>query len=75
MGFDESRRVAMKRRLREVREAHFLSQEELANRAGLARFSVSRIENGRVRPRLWTIRRLAETLGVPPETLLAGPGA
>jgi DNA-binding XRE family transcriptional regulator len=63
----------MELRLREVREAHFLSQRELGERAGLARLSVLRIERGQVRPRLWTIRRLAETLGVAPEALLARP--
>ena len=62
----------MQIRLREFREASFLSQGELAERAGLARLSVSRIENGRVRPRMWTFRRLTETLGIEPAELVAG---
>jgi DNA-binding XRE family transcriptional regulator len=60
----------MQLRLREIREARFLSQAELAERAGLARLSVIRIEKGHVRPRLWTVRRLAETLGVAPADLI-----
>jgi DNA-binding XRE family transcriptional regulator len=62
----------MQLRLREIREAHFLTQAELAERAGLARLSVVRIEKGHVRPRLWTVRRLAETLGIEPAQLVVG---
>jgi DNA-binding XRE family transcriptional regulator len=60
----------MRLRLKEMREARFLSQRELAERAGMARLSVIRIEAGRVRPRMWTIRRLAETLRVDPADLI-----
>jgi transcriptional regulator with XRE-family HTH domain len=59
----------MRIRLREIREARYLTQAELAERAGLAKLSIGRIERGHARPRLWTIRRLAETLDVEPGEL------
>jgi transcriptional regulator with XRE-family HTH domain len=49
-----------------------LTQEELAERAGMHRTEVSLIENGGRRPRLETLLKLAGTLGTPPETLLDG---
>ena len=56
-------------RLRAIREARFMTQGELAAKAGLTNATVSRLERGRRRPRLSTIRRLAEALGVPPSAL------
>jgi transcriptional regulator with XRE-family HTH domain len=49
-----------------------LTQEELADRADMHRTEVSLIENGGRKPRLETILKLAGTLGIPTETLLAG---
>jgi transcriptional regulator with XRE-family HTH domain len=63
--------MLMQLRLRQMREARAMSQAELAERAGLARLSVIRIELGRVRPRMYTVRLLAEALGVEPRDLLA----
>ena len=57
-------------RLRAVRERLALTQEELADKAGVSRLTVSRIESGRVEPYPKTIRRLAEVLDVKPSDLM-----
>jgi transcriptional regulator with XRE-family HTH domain len=56
--------------LRSVRERLFVTQEELAERTGMSRASISRIESGQQRPRISTVRKLAAALGVSPETLI-----
>ncbi len=56
--------------LRELRERRFLSQEDLAAKAGVSRSTVSEIESDRPRPRRWrTIKRLAKALGVDPSEI------
>ena len=53
-------------RLRRLREAAGLSQEELAERAGLSRKAISVLERGeRKRPYPHTVRSLADALGLP----------
>jgi len=56
-------------KVREAREKAFLSKRELAERAGLDRSTVGRIEDGipEVYPR--TIRKIAEALSVDPASL------
>jgi transcriptional regulator with XRE-family HTH domain len=55
--------TVMLARLREVRERTALSQEDLAQRVGLTRVTVTRLEGGQpARPS--TTRRLARALGV-----------
>jgi transcriptional regulator with XRE-family HTH domain len=63
-------------RLREARERRFLTQSELGQQAGLQIATISRIENDHHegRPRLATIRRLAEALGVEPGWIMFGDG-
>ena len=56
--------------LRALRQGRFLTQGELAERSGLTVATISRLENGRRRPHLSTVRRLAEALGVRPEKLV-----
>ncbi len=60
----------MQLRLREVRERKLLRQEDLAERTGITLSTISRLENGLQRPRVTTIKKLAEGLGVPPEDLI-----
>ncbi len=56
-------------KVRKARESAFLSKRELAERAGLDRSTVGRIEDSitEVYPR--TIRKLAEALSVDPASL------
>jgi transcriptional regulator with XRE-family HTH domain len=55
--------------LREVRERQYLTQEELAAKAGITKSTVATIEKGTHRPRLRTVRQLAEVLGISPEEI------
>jgi transcriptional regulator with XRE-family HTH domain len=55
--------------LREVREQALLTQEELAARAGVQPFTISRIETDKVEPRFSTIRKLAKALDMDPKEL------
>lgn len=52
-----------------------LSQEQLARRAGLHRTEIGLLEKGLRSPRLDTIVKVADGLGVPPGSLLAKLGA
>lgn len=59
-------------KLREYREAHTLSQSELAERANVDKSTIVRLEGGgEAQPR--TIRKLAEALNVTPDVLRAEP--
>lgn len=51
-------------RLRELREQRGWTQGELAERAGLNRFGVAQLEQGRNRPKWETVIALADALGV-----------
>jgi transcriptional regulator with XRE-family HTH domain len=57
-------------KLRELREDRTLSMQELAERAGVHRHTILRLENnqGGAQPR--TIRKLAEALEVEPKELI-----
>jgi transcriptional regulator with XRE-family HTH domain len=55
--------------LRHLRLASFLSQAELARRAGLHTLTISRLESGRVKPSTRTVRALATALEVAPGEL------
>jgi len=56
--------IALSRALRELREEAGLTQEEVANRAGLHYTSLRDIESGRADPMWGTVRRLAAALEV-----------
>jgi len=55
--------------LRQVREQHMMTQREVAASANLTVTTLSRIENGKVKPSLSTIRSLAKVFGIPPQEL------
>lgn len=57
--------------LRLVRVMRGLSQAQLADRAGLSRSTVSRIETGAETPNLRTVRQLARALSWPADDLFA----
>ena len=50
--------------IRKLRKARKWSQEKLSEYAELGTVQISRIENGRVRPTLVTLMKLAMALGV-----------
>jgi transcriptional regulator with XRE-family HTH domain len=58
--------------LRRVRRRECLSQEGLADRAGLHRAEVFKLESGDRVPRIDTLIRLADSMCVPPGELLDG---
>jgi len=55
--------------LREARQAYFLSQQDLANAANVAKSTVVAIERGRHRPQPRTARALARALGITPAAI------
>jgi transcriptional regulator with XRE-family HTH domain len=59
------------RNLRARREAAGLSQEQLANKAGMHPTEISRLERAAREPRLGTIVRLAHGLDITVEKLIA----
>ena len=60
-------------RVRDLRNTRHLSQVELAARAGVARNTLNRIENGHLMPTAPVIEHLAEALNVAPGTLFEEP--
>ena len=60
------------RRLRTCRMRTYVTQEALADRAGLHRTEISLLERGQRVPRIDTLLRLAAALGIEPGELLAG---
>lgn len=65
-------RFAFGCRVRELREARGLSQEKLAELAGLHRTYVSSLERGQRNVGLDNIHAIARALDVPPSELLKG---
>ena len=57
-------------RLRQLRKRSLMTQEQLAERSGIAVSTVIRIERNQVEPQGSTIRKLAEALGVDPYELV-----
>lgn len=63
MDFYDFRHVGL--RIRNCREAKHISQEQLANNAGLATGTIGKIERGVNNPKADTLMRIARELGVP----------
>jgi transcriptional regulator with XRE-family HTH domain len=61
--------MAFAENLRRLRLDRFLSQAELARRAGLHALTVTRLEAGSTAPTTRSVRALAEALGVGPGEL------
>jgi transcriptional regulator with XRE-family HTH domain len=66
--------VKIGRRLKAERTRRFLTQTQLAQKAGISQKQLSKIENDEVEPRFSTILSLADALGVDPEIFLEGDG-
>jgi transcriptional regulator with XRE-family HTH domain len=58
--------------LRSFRQRAIMSQEELAERSGVARDTISKLESGHRKAYPTTIRKLAAGLDVEPQLLLGG---
>lgn len=58
--------------LRQLREQHHLTQEQLANAADVSPSTVYHIEAGKVHPRPSIVRRLARALAVVPGEIDVG---
>jgi transcriptional regulator with XRE-family HTH domain len=59
-------------RLRRIRQGAVMSQEELAEKSGVARDTISKLETGRRGAYPSTIRKLAAGLEVRPQMLVGG---
>jgi len=57
-------------KLKATREAKLLTQEMLADRSGVSRPTIARLERGDEEARFTTIWKLAEALGVEPGELV-----
>lgn len=56
--------------LRKARLSALLSQAELAEKCGMSEATINRLEVGRHRARISTVRKLAQALGVEPVELM-----
>ncbi len=63
-------RKSLGSRLRELREAAGLTQERLAERSGIGRVTLVRIEQGEQSPRFKTLTALSGALGLPVDDIL-----
>jgi transcriptional regulator with XRE-family HTH domain len=59
--------------IRQLRERHGLTQEELGRAAGLTKVSISHIERGITATNLAALERIAHQLGASPAELVGGP--
>lgn len=57
-------------KLKRLREAQGLTQEALAEKAGISRTYIARLETAKHDPTLTVIEKLAKALGVKPSQLL-----
>ena len=57
-------------RLREVRTRRLLTQDELADKAGVSQSTIANIERDNAEPQFRTIRKLAKALDIDPTELL-----
>ncbi|HVE99807.1 MAG TPA: helix-turn-helix transcriptional regulator [Rubrobacteraceae bacterium] len=56
--------------VKRARQRALLTQEELAQRAGIGAATVNRIEKDRVEPHFSTIRKIAKALDMDPKELI-----
>jgi transcriptional regulator with XRE-family HTH domain len=57
-------------KLREVRTRRLLTQDELADKAGVSQSTIANIERDNAEPQFRTIRKLAKALEIDPTVLL-----
>ncbi len=61
-------------RLKDLRIQRALTQEELAEKAGIGKNTVNRMERNVTEPHMSTVRKLARALDVDPAELVKGDG-
>jgi transcriptional regulator with XRE-family HTH domain len=57
-------------KLKEIRTKRLLTQDELADKAGVSQSTIANIERNNAEPQFRTIRKLAKALDVEPTELL-----
>ena len=62
------------RKLRQWRERRLMTLRALGERSGVQFHTIHAIEAGKQEPRISTIKKLVEALGIPPEELLTLDG-
>jgi len=67
-------RMSFGDRLRRARTTRNLTQAQLGMKSNLDQAVISRIEKGKVRPRIDTIKRIAASLNMSASGLLSGVG-
>lgn len=56
--------------IKELREAHDMTQEQLGKIAGVSAMAVSQWENGRAVPRMGAIQAIADYFNIPKSTIM-----
>jgi len=64
---------AAMRRLKELRRARGLTQRDLEDRSGVTHATICKLERTDTEPRISTIQKLADGLGVTPQELMREP--
>lgn len=59
-------------KIRKTRRAHGLSQQALANAAGIAKGTIQQYESGKRLPRLEQLHQIADAIGIPIADLICG---
>jgi transcriptional regulator with XRE-family HTH domain len=59
-------------KLKEIRTRRLLTQDELAEKAGVSQSTIANIERNNAEPQFRTIRKLAKALDVDPTEFLGG---
>ncbi len=67
--FMENIKKLLGQRIKEVRKAKNITQEELAEKIGIGASNISYIENGKFAPSIENFAKIAEVLGVEPSEL------
>lgn len=70
---DDLQPLDLGRRVREIRKARGWTLEQAANQAGLARSTLSKIENGQMSPTYDALKKLAVGLEIPVPQLFTAP--
>jgi transcriptional regulator with XRE-family HTH domain len=70
----ESNEKRLGQRIREIRKERRMSQTELAQKAGVALMTISRLERGEHDPHMRTLSRITRSLGVPLIELIRSAG-